>query len=141
MSGQPVHASCVALDGRAVLLLGVSGSGKSDLALRLIDRGWAFVADDYVHVKNSGGRLAASPPPKIAGRMEIRNVGLVDIPHLQSATVALAIWLDGTPERMPQIGHWHYDGVDVPAFAINAFEPSAPLKIEHLLRLNGLSLK
>src|SRR3546814_11301183 len=72
MSEQAVHASCVALDGRAVLLMGASGSGKSDLALRLIDRGWSLVSDDYVTLECRGGKLVAAPPEQIAGRMEVR---------------------------------------------------------------------
>src|SRR3546814_10443620 len=75
MTARPIHASCVALDGRAILLMGNSGSGKSDLSLRLIDRGWSLVADDYVCLLPSGGKLLAKPPPNIAGRIEVSNVG------------------------------------------------------------------
>src|SRR3546814_16697066 len=76
MTARPIHASCVALDGRAILLMGNSGSGKSDLSLRLIDRGWSLVADDSVCLLPSGGTLLAKPPQNIAGRIRVRHVGL-----------------------------------------------------------------
>src|SRR3546814_4210439 len=85
MTARPIHANCVALDGRAILLMGNSGSGKSDLSLRLIDRGWSLVADDYVCLIPSGGKLLAKPPPNIAGRIEVRNVGLVELPYLSDS--------------------------------------------------------
>ena len=67
LSAETVHASTVATDGRAVLITGPSGSGKSDLTLRLLDRGFALVSDDQTIVKRDGDRLLASPPPNIAG--------------------------------------------------------------------------
>jgi serine kinase of HPr protein (carbohydrate metabolism regulator) len=67
LSAETVHASTVAIDGRAVLITGPSGSGKSDLALRLLDRGFTLVSDDQTLVKKDGSRLLASAPPAIAG--------------------------------------------------------------------------
>lgn len=141
MSTQPVHASCVALDGRAVLLIGASGSGKSDLALRLVDRGWTLVADDYVHLRPAHGRLLASPPDRIAGQMEVRNVGLVSLPFASDIPVCLAVLLDREPERLPEPGEWRFAGQAVPALPLPAFQPSTALKVEHMLRLHGLSLE
>ena len=66
LSSETIHASTVAIDGRAVLITGPSGSGKSDLALRLLDRGFALVSDDQTIVKKTGDRLIASAPPTIA---------------------------------------------------------------------------
>lgn len=137
MSKQTVHASCVALDGRAVLLMGVSGSGKSDLAVRLIDRGWSLVSDDYVTLERRGGKLVAAPPQQIAGRMEVRHVGLIRLPFVTGVPVCLAIFLDREPERLPDADVWNHAGIAVPAFALHGLEPSAPLKVEHLLRVNG----
>ena len=75
LSAETVHASTVAADGRAVLITGPSGSGKSDLALRLLDRGFTLVSDDQTIVRRDGDRLLASPPPNIAGKLEIRESG------------------------------------------------------------------
>ena len=77
LSAETVHASTVALDGRAVVIMGPSGSGKSDLALRLLDRGFTLVSDDQTVVKKNGDRLVASAPPTIAGKLEIRGIGVV----------------------------------------------------------------
>ena len=69
LSSETVHASAVAADGRAVLITGPSGSGKSDLALRLLDRGFTLVSDDQTIVRREGSKLIASAPPNIAGKL------------------------------------------------------------------------
>ena len=91
MSGhaETVHATCVAIDGRGVLLRGASGAGKSDLALRLIDRGAVLVADDRVCLAVRGGAVHASPPPALEGMLEVRGLGIVRLPFLEEAPVAL----------------------------------------------------
>ena len=71
LSAETLHASAVAFEGRAVLITGPSGSGKSDLALRLLDRGFRLVSDDQPVVKLDGERLVASAPPTIAGKLEV----------------------------------------------------------------------
>src|SRR3546814_20617043 len=101
ISSETLHASCVAIGGRAVLIEGPSGSGKSDLALRLIDRGAKLVADDYTILTREDGALKASPPPTIAGRIEVRAIGIVDMPHVDRAPAALLVRLVGRPARMP----------------------------------------
>ena len=79
LSSETVHASTVASDGRAVLISGPSGSGKSDLALRLLDRGFTLVSDDQTIVRRDGDRLVASAPPTIKGKLEIRGIGIVEM--------------------------------------------------------------
>ena len=75
LSSETLHASTVSIKGRAVLIEGPSGSGKSDLALRLIDRGATLVSDDYTIVRRIDGNLIASAPPNIAGLCEVRGCG------------------------------------------------------------------
>lgn len=140
MTDHPTHASCVAFDGRAVMITGHSGSGKSDLAIRLIDRGWSLVADDYVMLVPVNGRLMATAPANIAGRIEIRDVGLIEIPFISGVPVCLAIQLDGTPERLPEPRNIAIEGIDIPLLALHPFEASAPIKVEHSLRVHGLAL-
>lgn len=131
----PIHASCVAIGGRAVLLMGGSGCGKSDLALRLIDRGATLVSDDYTVLKSLNECLFASPPATIAGRMEVRHIGIVPMPHMHNVPVALAIRLDDKPERMPDRSlRLTLCDVAVPLLRLDAREASAPLKVEIALR-------
>ena len=126
-----IHASCVAIKGRAVLITGASGSGKSDLALRLIDRGAALVSDDYTAIEVTPEGLKAMPPPTIAGKIEVRGVGIVDLPHTSEAPVALYASLDAAVVRLPEPkAAYSLLGIDVPMIAVDAREASAPIKIE-----------
>jgi HPr kinase/phosphorylase len=130
------HATAVAIDGGAVLLRGPSGSGKSDLAFRLIDRGAQLVADDQTLLRREGDRVLASAPPTIAGLIEIRGVGLVRVPAAVLAPLVLIADLTGSGdiERMPE---WRLEtvlGVAVPLVAVAPFEASAPAKLRLLRR-------
>src|ERR687898_3364772 len=84
-----LHATCVELSGTGVVLLGASGCGKSDLALRLIDRGARLVADDLVTVERHGRRLIARAPEAIAGLMEVRGLGIMRLDHCRSSAPGL----------------------------------------------------
>jgi serine kinase of HPr protein (carbohydrate metabolism regulator) len=135
---ETIHATCVAIGGRGVLLGGRPGRGKSDLALRLIDRGAHLVSDDYTELCTVDGRLVARAPARIAGRMEIRGVGLVEIAAAPEAPICLFADLDLPPERLPEPASRRIAGQDVPTIALAALEPSAPLKLERALLLFGL---
>jgi serine kinase of HPr protein (carbohydrate metabolism regulator) len=135
-SSETLHATSVAINGRAVLLCGPSGMGKSDLALRLIDRGAVLVSDDYTRVLEIEGRLFARAPDRIVGMMEVRGLGLIDVPH---APVALAVELSDAIERMPlDPAVRAIAGVDVPLVRIAPFEASAPIKVELAVKNMGL---
>jgi serine kinase of HPr protein (carbohydrate metabolism regulator) len=140
LSFETLHASCVAVpDGRAVLISGRSGSGKSDLALRLIDRGAALVSDDYTIVRRVSGRLLARAPANIEGRIEIRGLGILPLPFLTDMPVCLLVDLSLDVVRMPEPREpILIAGVPVPVIAITALEPSAPIKVEFALRHYGL---
>ena len=134
-----LHATCIAIGGRGVLLTGPSGSGKSDLGLRLIDRGAELVADDGTIVEAREGRLIASCGPNIAGRIEARGIGILALPHRAEITVALAIELDRAPERLPETHSHAIEGVTIPVIALDPFEASAPFKVEQALAVYGLA--
>jgi serine kinase of HPr protein (carbohydrate metabolism regulator) len=134
---ETIHASCVAIGGRAVLISGRSGSGKSDLALRLIDRGAVLVSDDYTVLQAHGGTLVASPPETIAGKIEMRGVGIVERPYVEAVPVALLVDLARAPERLPEPASAVLAGVAVPAVGLSALEASAPIKVEAALLLHG----
>lgn len=101
-----IHASCVVVGGVGVLIRGASGAGKSDLALRLIDAGASLVADDYCEAEALAGRLVVRPPPAIAGKLEVRGFGIVDLAHLPSTTIGLIVDLVANTEieRLPNLG-------------------------------------
>src|SRR5213082_1096534 len=101
LSAETVHASTVASNGRAVLIAGPSGSGKSDLALRLLDRGFTLVSDDQTIVKKDDDRLLASAPPTIAGKLEIRGIGIVEVERTDNVPVALIVELTSDIQRLP----------------------------------------
>ncbi|MCS6986629.1 MAG: aldolase [Sphingomonadaceae bacterium] len=134
-----VHATAVACGGCGVLLVGPPGAGKSDLALRLLDRGAELVADDQVQLTVREGRLLAAPPECLAGLIEVRGVGILKRRHAAQVPVWLAVDLAMPPPRLPPPpGEWPrhaWAGVAVPVLALAPFEPSAPLKVEAALRL------
>jgi serine kinase of HPr protein (carbohydrate metabolism regulator) len=137
-----IHATCVAIEGRAVLIMGASGSGKSDLALRLIDRGAVLVSDDYTVLTASGARLHAAPPTNIAGLLEIRHIGIVNMDYAIDVPIALAIALDEKPERMPDHpAMLEFLGLSVPCVTLAGLEASAPIKAEIALKRFGLDVK
>lgn len=110
-----IHASTVAADGRAALILGPSGSGKSALALQLMAAGATLVSDDQTLLSRRGDLLWAEPPPPLAGRIEARGVGLLAAPHLAGARVVLAVDLTH-PEtaRLPPVRTAEHFGVTIP---------------------------
>ena len=141
ISAETVHASTIASEGRAVLITGPSGAGKSDLALRLLDRGFALVSDDRTIVRRDGDRLVASAPPNIAGKLEVRGIGIVDIEAVSDVPVALVVELASDIERLPDDDrHRLILGVNLPLISINATEASAPSKVALALDRLGLKL-
>jgi hypothetical protein len=136
-----LHATCVAIGGRAILLTGVPGSGKSDLALRLIDRGATLVSDDGTIVTARDGTLYASAPATIAGKLEIRGLGIVELAAIAEAPLAIAFALDQPAPRMPEeiLPVLTIAGIGLPLLALDPFESSAPVKVEKALVLYGLT--
>jgi serine kinase of HPr protein (carbohydrate metabolism regulator) len=143
-----IHASCVLLGdaGRAfgapedagVLLLGESGKGKSDLALRLIERGAKLVADDRTEIFARGNALYARAPKSLAGLMEARGLGIVALPFTAEARIALAVEMieEGYVPRMPQPEKYLvppelvlHEDERPPLIWLAPFEASAPAKI------------
>ncbi len=117
------HASCAARDAHGVLLLGPSGSGKSDLLLRLLDRGFTLVADDQVEI--DGG--VARPPAALAGLVEIRGLGILRLPYRATARLKLAVTLGPVPVRLPHPARDPEFGV--PSIVLDPWLASAPLRV------------
>ena len=139
LSSETHHASTVAVDGRAVLITGPSGSGKSDLALRLLDRGFTLVSDDQTIVRREGSKLIASAPPNIAGKLEIRGVGIVDMDTVKDVPLALVVQLTSEIERLPDERRERpVLGVKLPLVSVDALTASAASKVALALDRLGL---
>ena len=139
MTGVLHQATCVAIGGRGVLIEGRPGSGKSSLALALIDRGAVLVGDDGVLLEPEGDCLLTSPAPAIAGKLEVRNVGLLTFPTLSRIPVALLIGLDPAATRFRDAPAWlDRAGVGIPAISLWPDSPFLALRAEWALRTYGL---
>ena len=134
-----LHGTCVALGDRAVLLRGASGAGKSDLAYRFLKlpieysgEALHLIADDQVGLARLGNAIRVSPPATIAGRLELRNIGIVEMPYLTDVELGFIVDLRAQSEiaRLPD---WTKTeeilGLPIPIIALAPFEASAPLKL------------
>ncbi len=136
-TSEQVHGSAVSIDGAGVLITGNSGSGKSDLTLRLIDEGAALIADDRVDVRVLDRSLLAAAPETIAGLLEVRGVCIVELSHLNDVPLQLVIDLapPAEIERLPEPAATTILGIDLPLVRLNPFEASAPAKVRMALKL------
>lgn len=131
MVAEQIHATCVSVDGRGVILRGPSGSGKSDLALRLIDQGGILVADDRVDLRIHGDNVFASSPQNIAGQLEVRGLGIMRLAYQADARLDLVVDLverelvPRLPEGLPA----SLLGVNIRHLHLHAFDSSTPIKI------------
>jgi HPr kinase/phosphorylase len=134
-AGQTIHATAVSVNGYGVLLIGPSGSGKSDLALRLIDRGAVLICDDCVIVNSSTPAPTLEAAPNIAGMIELRGIGILKLPFVDNIPLRLCAILGKEPERMPyKDAVYNIAGTDIPSVALNAYTASAPIKVELALK-------
>ncbi len=126
-----LHATCIELGGTGVVLLGPSGSGKSDLALRLIDGGARLVADDQLTIERRGDRLFGRPAPALAGLLEVRGFGIVKLPWCPETRLGLAVELlsDAPLPRLPAADPYEVLGVFLPHLRLDPRAPSAAAKI------------
>ena len=137
-----IHATAVALEGNAVLLRGASGSGKSDLALRLIDDGWDLVSDDYTEILVDDGALYARAPENIQGLIEVRGIGIVRIGCTVRAQVKAVF--DLLPlseiERLPNPSSETFLGQPIARFCLHGLDASAPAKVRLALKAHAENL-
>lgn len=137
-------ASAVAIDGLALAIEGPPGSGKSSLALALIDRGAMLIGDDGVELTRHGDRIIASPPPNIAGLIELRGVGLFEMPIADPAPLALIVSLgpypEGfEPERLPEtLPQQQFHGLNIPRLAFQPGTIAPAMRAQMALAKHGL---
>ena len=126
-----VHATTVAIAGRAILLRGAPGAGKSDLGLRLIDAGAELVADDQSELTRRGDAILVRAPRTIAGLIEVRGIGILRLAALAEARLALIADLmpGAAVERLPPRRSEAILGLDIPLVAVAPFEASAAAKL------------
>lgn len=134
------HGTAIALGARAALIVGPSGAGKSDLALRclalapgpLIPETAVLVADDRVHIHRAAAGLSVSAPETIRGQLEVRGLGIVEVPFRANADLVLAVELvapeavERLPDPPPELD---FLGVRLPVLRLAPFEASAPVKL------------
>jgi serine kinase of HPr protein (carbohydrate metabolism regulator) len=135
-----IQATCVVVEGAGVLLRGPPHSGKSDLALRLIDAGAKLVADDGVELRREDGRLVARLPPaapdSVRGRIEVRGLGIAPVPTVAETRLDLVIDLVPAEavERLPEPETVNLLGIACPLLRLHGLEPSAPAKVRLAVR-------
>jgi len=118
---------------RGVMIEGPSGSGKSDLAFRALDRGFRLVADDRVVVWASEGRLYGRAPDTLRGLIELRGVDVIAVEPLPLCEIGFVARLE-IPERIPESATETILGIAVPLLAVNPFETSAPAKLSRAMQ-------
>lgn len=134
------QSTCVAIDGRAVLIEGPPGAGKSSLALALIDRGAVLIGDDSVLLARNGAGLVASPHSRTRGLLEVRNLGLLPFPCGDAAPVALVLLLDeAAPRYIEQAERTIVAGMDLPLIRLWPGGGALPIRAELALRHHGLA--
>lgn len=133
------NVSVVAIRGRALMVAGPPGSGKSSLALALIDRGAVLVGDDGVSLCAKDGEVWVAPPPNTAGLMEVREVGLATFPLSPGVPLALVLDLGIDALRMPETPDQRViAGRPIPLLGFSARDAVAPLRAEYALEMHGL---
>lgn len=134
-----MHASCVQYREAGLIIRGPSGSGKSDLALRLIADGGRLVADDYVWIGAEAGTVYAIAPDTIAGRIEVRGLGILTSPALRVTRIDCVIELveRAAIERLPPPRQVEIAGLCLPSFDLDPMEASAVAKVAALIELRG----
>lgn len=131
-----IHATCVALGNAGILIRGPSGAGKSDLALRLIDQGAILVSDDYCDMRIDGGCLVAKAPSEIAGKIEVRGHGIVDMTYHSSIRIRLVVDLikKENIDRLPETQACMIENIMIPHLSLDPDTPSAAAKIRLIVK-------
>lgn len=138
MSSTLANVTAVAIAGRGLLIAGTPGSGKTSLALELIDRGAQLIGDDAVDVDQRDGILQACPPANTRGMIEVRNVGIIELQPV-CAPVALMLELDEGAARFPlSVPTRRIAGSDIPVLPFRPGGPVQGLRAEYALDKYGL---
>lgn len=136
------QATAVAIRGRALMIEGASGAGKSSLALALIDRGAVLIGDDSLMLAAEGGAIIARPHPNTRGLLEVRGLGLLPFPVCEAAPVALVLRLDAEAPRYIEVADTiEMLGISLPLLRLWPGDAVLHLKAELALERYGLAVK
>lgn len=134
------QATAVAIGARAIMIEGNPGAGKSSLALTLIDRGARLIGDDGVSLTRQGDAIVAAAPPNIAGLLEVRGVGLIELPLAPPTKLSLILLLGETGERLPDaLATREILGLTIPVLPFEPGEIAPAQRAEMALRVHGLN--
>ena len=137
MNLKRIHSTCVVIDDNGVLILGDSGSGKSDLALRLIDSGATLISDDISICRKSSNNIYLHCPPEIKGLLEVREIGIITVPFVERIKLRLVVNLkSNNNERFPKDSYFRILGIKFPLINIEGKNSSAVAKIK--VKLNEI---
>ncbi len=137
MASLRLNVTIVAIGGRGLMIEGEPGSGKTSLALALIDRGAVLIGDDGVILEARDGAIWAAPPERHAGKIEVRGVGLVELPTT-SAPLSLILAMDEEAPRAPSLGSRMIMGGEVPCLTFRTGDPVQALRAEYALARFGI---
>lgn len=134
-SQEKVHATAVAIDGKGILIIGSSGSGKSDLAIHLIDRGAILISDDQVIVSRKQGKVTLNPPANIAGKIELYSLGIHEVEYASDLPLVMVVRLVDKSDRYP-LDRQTYQILDfhLPLITLDSYRSTAPIKVEMALK-------
>ena len=137
MNLKRMHSTSVVIDDNGVLILGDSGSGKSDLALRLIDSGATLISDDISICRKSSNNIYLHCPPEIKGLLEVREIGIITVPFVERIKLRLVVNLkSNNNERFPKDSSFRILGIKIPLINIEGKNSSAVAKIK--VKLNEI---
>ena len=137
MNLKRMHSSSVVIDDNGVLILGDSGSGKSDLALRLIDNGATLISDDISICRKNSNNIYLYCPPEIKGLLEVREIGIITVPFVERIKLRLVVNLkSNNNERFPKDSSFRILGIKIPIINIEGKNSSAVAKIK--VKLNEI---
>ena len=137
MNLKRIHSTSVVIDDNGVLILGDSGSGKSDLALRLIDNGATLISDDISICRKNSNNIYLYCPPEIKGLLEVRDIGVITVPFVEKIKLRLVVNLkSNNNERFPKESSFRILGIKIPIINIEGKNSSAVAKIK--VKLNEI---
>ena len=137
MNLKRIHSSSVVIEDNGVLILGNSGSGKSDLALRLIDNGATLISDDISICRKNSNDIYLYCPPEIKGLLEVREIGIITVPFVERIKLRLVVNLkSNNNERFPKDSSYRILGIKIPIINIEGKNSSAVAKIK--VKLNEI---